>query len=35
MVLQLPPEVLFVNEYNRPVFQMGPYDATALAHNAD
>jgi hypothetical protein len=34
MVPQLPPEVLFADEYNRPVFQMGPYDVTALAHNA-
>ena len=28
-----PPEVLFADAYNRPVFQMGPYDAAAMARN--
>lgn len=29
----LPPEVLFADAFNRPVFQMGPYDSEALARN--
>jgi hypothetical protein len=28
-----PPEVLFADEYNRPVFHMGPYDNAAMARN--
>jgi hypothetical protein len=28
-----PPEVLWADEFNRPVFQMGPYDNTAMAVN--
>lgn len=28
-----PPEVLFADEYNRPVFNMGPYDNAAMAQN--
>jgi hypothetical protein len=31
----LPPEVLTADEFNRPVFQMGPFDAHALARNCD
>lgn len=34
MMTLLPPEVLFSDEYNRPVFQMGPCDAAALARNS-
>lgn len=30
-----PPEVLFADVYNRPVFQMGPFDAAALARNLE
>jgi dTDP-4-amino-4,6-dideoxygalactose transaminase len=33
MTSLLPTEVLFADEYNRPVFQMGPFDAAALAEN--
>ncbi len=30
-----PPEVLFADVYNRPVFQMGPHDATAMGRNLE
>src|SRR6266478_6619666 len=28
-----PPEVLFADEFNRPIFRMGPYDNAAMAEN--